>query len=390
MAFEDIKIRNYDGRTDRAGVEDLERRCEVGPGKHVFLFTDSMGDPICRIRNSPMYKMLVAECNNDLVGIIRGTIKRVTLHNPPKNVAKVGYILGLRVSPLHRRRGIGYSLVHHLEEWFVANQVDYAYMATEKDNKASVKLFVDKLGYVKFRTPTILVHPVNRRCFDMPPDVTVAKLKVEQAELLYRMFMGGTEFFPHDINKVLGNKLSLGTWVAYTPVRGASEGEFGLNGRFPDSWAMVSVWNSGSVFKLRMGKAPLSCFLYGLSSRFMDRVLPCFKVPSLPDFFHPFGFYFMYGMHHEGPLSGKLVRTLCKHVHNMAATESGDCKLVVTEVGGSDGLRSCVPNWKLLSCPEDLWCIKPLKDEERSTRIRGLMKPTRKPTRALFVDPREV
>ena len=53
-------IRSYDGQSaDRGRVEDLERRCEVGPSERVFLFTDTMGDPICRIRNSPLYKMLV-------------------------------------------------------------------------------------------------------------------------------------------------------------------------------------------------------------------------------------------------------------------------------------------------------------------------------------------
>ena len=53
-------IRSYDGQyADRVRVEDLERRCEVGPSERVFLFTDTMGDPICRIRNSPLYKMLV-------------------------------------------------------------------------------------------------------------------------------------------------------------------------------------------------------------------------------------------------------------------------------------------------------------------------------------------
>lgn len=58
--FEKIKIRNYEGtENDKVGVEDLERKCSVGPTEHVFLFTDTMGDPICRIRNSPMYNMLV-------------------------------------------------------------------------------------------------------------------------------------------------------------------------------------------------------------------------------------------------------------------------------------------------------------------------------------------
>jgi hypothetical protein len=62
MGFEEEQeaiIRSYDGEADRARVEDLERRCEVGPAERVYLFTDTMGDPMCRIRNSPMYKMLV-------------------------------------------------------------------------------------------------------------------------------------------------------------------------------------------------------------------------------------------------------------------------------------------------------------------------------------------
>lgn len=59
MACEEIKIRNFDKQRDTARVVELERRCEVGPRESFFLFTDTMGDPMCRIRNSPQYKMLV-------------------------------------------------------------------------------------------------------------------------------------------------------------------------------------------------------------------------------------------------------------------------------------------------------------------------------------------
>lgn len=59
MGYRELIIRSYDVQNDKARVEDLERRCEVGPAERVVLFTDTMGDPICRIRNSPMYKMLV-------------------------------------------------------------------------------------------------------------------------------------------------------------------------------------------------------------------------------------------------------------------------------------------------------------------------------------------
>ncbi|KAG2673061.1 hypothetical protein I3760_13G071700 [Carya illinoinensis] len=382
MGFEVATIRSYEEQSDRAQVEDLERRCGVGPAdERLFLLTDTMGDPISRIRNSPTYKMLVAMLDKELVGVIQGSIKVVTVERPPpKDLARVGYILGLRVAPLHRQKGIGSSLVRRLEEWFVANDVDYAYMATDKDNVASVELFVNKFGYIKFRTPAILVNPVHNQPFRISSNVAIEKLKIEEAEFLYRRFMASVEFFPHDIDHVLKNKLTMGTWVAYP--RGEC---FGSNGQVPSSWAMLSVWNSGELFKLRLGKAPLSCLIYTKSSSLMDKFFPCFKLPFLPDFFHPFGFYFMYGVHREGPMSGKLVRTLCKFVHNMA-TKCKDCKVIVTEVAGNDTLRHHIPHWKLLSCLEDLWCMKAMKFEEKNS----LHELTKSPPARLFVDPREV
>lgn len=320
------------------------------------------------------------------MGVIQGSIKVVTIHiNPSKNIAKVGYILGLRVSPRHRHNGIGSTLVNHLEQWFVANDVDFAYMATEKDNIPSVNLFTEKLGFIKFTNLTILVHPIHKIPFQLPSRIEISKLRIEQAEFLYRKFMGSVNFFPLDIDRVLGSKLSLGTWVAYP--KGETWGEQDL---IPDSWAMVSVWNSVEVFKLRIGKQTASCFLYEMYSRLVDRLFPWFKSGEVfPDFSDPFGFYFLYGVHREGPRSGNMVRALCQFVHNMASKSGGGCKVMVTEVGGGDELRHHIPHWKLLSCPEDLWCTKPLKNEEREmARLREMTKMPA--TGALFVDPREV
>ncbi|XP_057431073.1 probable N-acetyltransferase HLS1-like [Lotus japonicus] len=385
MEFNKFRIRSYEAQSDRAQVENLEKRCEVGPSESVFLFTDTMGDPICRIRNSPMYMMLVAEFDNELVGVIQGSIKVVTVHghDPPNGLAKVGYVLGLRVAPHHRRKGIGSNLVRKLEEWFTCNDVDYSYMATDKNNHASVSLFMNKFSYTKFMTPAILVNPVNHYSLEIPSNIEITRLKVEKAEPLYRKFMGSTEFFPNDIGNILRNKLSLGTWVAYF-----KGDDFGSDGQVPHCWAMLSVWNSGEVFKLRLGKAPLCCFLYTKSWCLIDKIFPCLKLPTLPDFFNPFGFYFMYGVYHEGPFSGKLVRALCQFVHNMAAeSKDENCKIIVTEVGGRDELNHHIPHWKLLSCPDDLWCIKALKSEGTNTFHELTETP---PTRALFVDPREV
>lgn len=54
-----VGVREYDPKRDGLGVEDVERRCEVGPSGKVSLLMDFMGDPICRVRNSPAYLVLV-------------------------------------------------------------------------------------------------------------------------------------------------------------------------------------------------------------------------------------------------------------------------------------------------------------------------------------------
>lgn len=54
-----VVVREFDGGKDCGAVEEVERKCEVGPSGEMSLFTDLLGDPICRVRNSPLYLMLV-------------------------------------------------------------------------------------------------------------------------------------------------------------------------------------------------------------------------------------------------------------------------------------------------------------------------------------------
>lgn len=54
-----LVVRPFDAKKDCREVEELERRCEVGPSGKLSLFTDLLGDPICRVRHSPSYHMLV-------------------------------------------------------------------------------------------------------------------------------------------------------------------------------------------------------------------------------------------------------------------------------------------------------------------------------------------
>lgn len=54
-----IVIREYNPKTDNERVEQVERSCEVGPRGEYSLHADLLGDPVCRVRNSPAYLMLV-------------------------------------------------------------------------------------------------------------------------------------------------------------------------------------------------------------------------------------------------------------------------------------------------------------------------------------------
>ncbi|KAM6564186.1 hypothetical protein CsatB_024184 [Cannabis sativa] len=403
-----LVVRNYDPKTDLLGVEDVERRCEVGPSGELSLFTDLLGDPICRVRNSPAYLMLVAESiigeEKEIVGMIRGCIKTVTCGKKlsrngknnneatPKPVpvyTKVAYVLGLRVSPSHRRMGIGLKLVRDMEEWFRKNGAEYSYLATDNDNQASVNLFTDKCGYSKFRTPSILVNPVFAHRVRVSSRVTVIKLPPSDAEFLYRKRYATTEFFPRDIDSVLNNKLTLGTFLAVPRGTYTAQTWPGSN-RFlsspPESWALLSVWNAKDVFTLEVRGVSRVKRTLAKTTRVLDRALPWLRLPSVPEVFKPFGLHFLYGLGGEGPRAVKFVKALCAHAHNLAK-ERG-CGVVATEVSSHEPLRLGIPHWKRLSCAEDLWCIKRLGEDYSDGSVGDWTKSP--PGLSIFVDPREI
>nr|GMD96578.1 probable N-acetyltransferase HLS1 [Ipomoea batatas]GMD96586.1 probable N-acetyltransferase HLS1 [Ipomoea batatas]GME15845.1 probable N-acetyltransferase HLS1 [Ipomoea batatas] len=403
-----VVVRDYDPKNDCIAVEEVERICEVGPGAggKLSIFTDLLGDPICRVRNSPSYQMLVAEVvvqkdsgewTREIVGMIRGCIKTVTCgkklsrngkNNHPLPVyAKVAYILGLRVSPFHRRMGIGLKLVTKMEEWFRENGAEYSYMATENDNEASINLFTNKCGYSKFREPSILVQPVFAHRVRVSRRVTIMKLSPGDAEVLYRRRFSATEFFPRDIDSVLRNSLNLGTFLAVP--KGAAEAWAGPEEFLaapPESWAVLSVWNSMEVFKLEVRGASRKLRGFARTTRLLDRALPWLRLPSVPEVFRPFGLHFLYGLGGEGPLCVEFITALCGFAHNLAKQRG--CGVVATEVGADDPLGLGIPHWKTLSCADDLWCIKRLGEDYSDGSVGDWTKS--QPSLSIFVDPREV
>ncbi|KAL5706837.1 putative N-acetyltransferase hls1 [Ranunculus cassubicifolius] len=395
-----IRVREYEAEKDHSSVEELERMCEVGPSGKISLYTDLLGDPICRVRHSPAFRMLVAEKmgededGNKIVGLIRGCIKTVTcgkkLSRTPTTTAtnpiytKLAYILGLRVSTSHRRMRIGLKLVLSIEEWFRENGAEYSYMATDQDNQASVKLFTNRCGYSKFRTPSILVQPVFAHRVRISRRVHIIKLTPSEAEKLYRKRFSTTEFFPRDIDSVLNNKLNLGTFVA---VR--SDYVWSGMGRFlsdpPESWAVLSVWNSKDVFTLEVRGASKIRRGLAKTTRILDRAIPWLGIPSVPELFRPFGLHFLYGLGGSGAQSVKLMKALCGVAHNMA--KDNKCGVVAAEVASGDPLKLGIPHWDKLSCAEDLWCIKRFGEDYSDGSLGDWTKSS--PGLSIFVDPRE-
>lgn len=302
-----------------------------------------------------------------------GSIKVAMIGGSLDSRAKLGYILGLRVPTCHRRRGTGRRLVLAMEQWFCYNQVDYAYMATEKSNEASIKLFTYKLNYTKFRTPRILVNPVGHKPEQIDPNVAITRLEVGQAKSLYTKHMSSLEFFPQDIDEVLSNKLCLGTWVA------CRHGESWLNA---SNWAMLSVWNC--PYRIRVARLPFVCLFRAKILRHLERLLPCFKGIGIPNIFSFFRFYIIYGAHMVGPEAAPLMQALCKHVHNMSAKQKG-YRVVLAEVGGDDGIRYFIPHRRDLSFSSDVWCVKDLRKGERESFDWN----TLPPSTSIFLDPRE-
>lgn len=68
-----IRVREYDKDKDLWKVEEMERRCEIGHSgtetsskkstkkkkKSMKLFVDLLGDPMSRVRHTPLHVMLV-------------------------------------------------------------------------------------------------------------------------------------------------------------------------------------------------------------------------------------------------------------------------------------------------------------------------------------------
>ncbi|URD73783.1 Acetyltransferase (GNAT) family [Musa troglodytarum] len=438
-----VVVREYNAATDRAAAEEVERTCELGSSGKMSLHTDLLGDPASRIRHSSTYLMLVlflllrlvsppgdewsaqvAEtCGGvkEIVGLVRGCVKVVTCGKKlprqggsTKNICqvatptytKVGYLLGLRVSPSHRycslslspppciddnndrRKGIGLRLVRQMEGWFREKGAEYAYMATGKDNEASMRLFTERCDYTKFRAPTILVHPVFAHHLPVPRSVTVLRLGHADAEAIYRRCFATTEFFPRDIDAVLRNPLTVATFLAVPAGCSAARqwpGAEAFLAAPPGSWAVASAWDCGGVLRMEVRGASRLRRWAAAATRAADRAMPWLRIPAVPDLFRPFVAWFLYGVGAEGPGAAEMAAAAWREAHNVAR---GSATVLAAEVAAGDSVLRGIPRWRWLSCAEDVWCVKRLGEEYSDGGVGDWTKSG--PGSSIFVDPREL
>ncbi|KAI4969690.1 hypothetical protein ZWY2020_000604 [Hordeum vulgare] len=413
VAAVEVTVREVDVERDLPAVEELERRCEVGLSgdqaddggkkktttkkKSMSLCVEQIGDPLARVRHAPEHVMLVAECGEEMVGVIKACIKMVSRGSSGSSSSsgsvakqpayvKVAFILGLRVSPSHRRQGVATALVQAAEGWSRKRGAAHTTMATTASNKASLGLFAGRFGYVPFRRPVLLGRPVHARWLPVTSRHRLRQLPPTLAAAAYARLLPpqDTEFLPADLPALLAHKLTLGTFVAIESSNAAGTGSDTAS----PSFAVLSVWDQTRSLRLRVDGAQ-ALLRHSLAAvRALDRVAPWLRVPSVPDIFRPFGAYLIYGVRMSGPEGPALLRTLCSHAHNMARNNPA-CGVVAADLSPDDPAAAAIPSWRRFSCDEDVWCIKNLSDNNATPTSSSDWPASAPPGSVLFVDPRE-
>lgn len=321
--------------------------------------------------------------------MIRGCIKHVGTGFGGTHV--MGCILGLRVSPTHRRMGIGFQLMNSVEEWLLRKGAQYTFLAAEKNNTASTNLFTSKCNYMNISSLIIFVQPVCSTAKDPVPQVIkIEKLHVDQAIFLYKNRLRDKDMYPTDMDVILKEKFSLGTWVCYFEEQGwinldSEENNKGTITKTQSSWVIFSIWNTCEAYKLHIRKShPLSYFRATLSHA-REKIFSWLKMPrSNVSVQSSFGFLFLYGLHGEGEQLGELMKSVWKFALGLGQNVK-DSKLILTELGMCDPLIKHVPDDPSISRIHDLWYAKSLSshpDDKDDLLMKG-------PLGNVFVDPRE-
>lgn len=297
---------------------------------------------------------------------------------------------------LRRRKGVGLKLVTSIEEWMLRNGADYAFLATEKNNNASKNLFTNKCNYFNLTSLIIFLHPPTSFPTNhiSKKDVKIDKISIDQAISFYTRILKTKELYPLDMDIILKEKLSLGTWVSYYKDEG-----FKLNiediithkSTTSSSWIIFSLWNTCEAcdnnlqVKTKLFQ-PLR-FLHATLNHAKDKICPCLRMFDSMCNNSTFGFLFLYGLHGEGENLGGLMESIWRFTSRLGE-KLKECRVVITELGFGDPLVNYVPKIDSMSCIDDMWYTKRLgnNSDDENDELVEVMK---RQLGNVFVDPRD-
>ena len=273
------------------------------------------------------------------------------------------------------------------------NGAEYAFLATEKNNDASINLFTNKCKYVSLSSLVIFVHPIiSFPAKHIPKDIKIEKVNMEQAISLYRRTLRAKELYPLDMDSILKEKLSLGTWVSYYKDEGCRlnvqrmvESEDIITNEITSSWIIFSIWNTYEAYKLQLKKSQPLRFLHTTLNHARDKIFPCLRMSVSESLCTPFWFLFLYGLHGEGENLGELMESIWRFTSRLGESLK-DCRVVITELGFGDALVNHVPLTASMSCIDDIWYTKRISSHSDENDDELLMK---RQIGNVFVDPRD-
>lgn len=261
-----------------------------------------------------------------------------------------------------------------MEDWLTKNCANYLFVATEENNVASTNLFTLKCNYIKLISLNIFIQPINPPFInkrDPLDDIKFEKLSIGEAVSYYKTHVVGKCLYPSDINLILKEKLSLGTWLCFF------KEDINVVDTSQRSWAIFSMWNTCEAYKSHVTP----------TFRHVNDDNPNKLVFSDLHEKPPLGFLLIYGLYGEGEGLEELVKSLWSFAVKMAGNVK-DCKAIMTELGFSDPIRELVPRDSSLSCIDDIWYVKKVrntsKDDDDGDLICAMCG-----VGNVFVDPRD-
>lgn len=291
-----------------------------------------------------------------------------------------------------RRKGVALRLVTAVEEWMVRNGAEYAFLATEKSNDASKNLFTIKCNYVNLSSLVIFVQPTSTLPKQISRDIKIEKVDIDLAFSLYRRTLKTKDLYPLDMDVILKEKLSLGTWVCYYKEEGwinlltkVNDEKDLISNEATSSWVIFSIWNTCEAYKLQVKKSQLLRFLLTTLNHAREKVFPCLKMSVSDSLCTSFGFLFLYGIYGEGENLGELMESMWRFTSRVGESMR-DCRVVITELGFGDPLANHVPQTASMSSIDDLWYTKKLSSDGDSCIDEFLMKGQ---VGNVIVDPRD-